>query len=112
MGFSLDSYLGVHTAAVELRQRKAALIATNLANSDTPGYKARDLGFKDTLNQIQGQTNAPALMQVATRSPVFRLKRSIVSRPSRHSTVTQCKLMLSKAFSPVTPSITRRAFNY
>ncbi|OED37928.1 flagellar basal-body rod protein FlgB [Chromatiales bacterium (ex Bugula neritina AB1)] len=52
MSFNLDTYLGVHTKAVELRQYKAGLMATNLANADTPGYKARDINFAETLQAV------------------------------------------------------------
>jgi flagellar basal-body rod protein FlgB len=45
----LDSYLGVHAAALSLREKRTELLATNLANADTPGYKARDLDFKRAL---------------------------------------------------------------
>lgn len=54
MAFNLDTYLGVHSAAVELRQHKAGLMATNLANADTPGYKARDIDFSEALRAVSG----------------------------------------------------------
>jgi flagellar basal-body rod protein FlgB len=45
----LDAYLGVHTAALKLRQTRTELLAKNLANADTPGFKARDLDFKGAM---------------------------------------------------------------
>jgi flagellar basal-body rod protein FlgB len=45
MPFSIDSYLGVHAAALKLREQRTELLARNLANADTPGYKAQDLDF-------------------------------------------------------------------
>jgi flagellar basal-body rod protein FlgB len=45
----IDSYLGVHAQALQLRERRTELLATNLANADTPGYKARDMDFKSAL---------------------------------------------------------------
>ena len=38
-----------------LREKRFEMIAGNLANSDTPGYKAVDLDFAKALNSIQGQ---------------------------------------------------------
>lgn len=41
------------------RQR---IIASNLANIDTPGYRARDLSFEETLSQIQDDDGTQASM--------------------------------------------------
>jgi flagellar basal-body rod protein FlgB len=45
----LDSYLGVHADALAVRARRTELIANNLANADTPGYRARDIEFREAL---------------------------------------------------------------
>ena len=49
MALSLDSYLGVHAQALTLEARRTELLAANLANADTPNYKARDIDFKAAL---------------------------------------------------------------
>ncbi len=54
MANSLDQYLGVHAAALDVRARKTELIANNLANADTPGYKARDIDFRDAMARAAG----------------------------------------------------------
>jgi flagellar basal-body rod protein FlgB len=46
VGINLDSYLGVHATALKLREQRTELLARNLANADTPGYKAQDLDFR------------------------------------------------------------------
>ena len=46
MPMNLDSHLGVHATALQVRSRRTELLATNLANADTPNYKARDFDFK------------------------------------------------------------------
>ena len=57
----LDNALGAHSNAVLLRARRAEILAANLANSDTPGYKAKDVDFKQVYNQMQeGSLVAPA----------------------------------------------------
>lgn len=53
MSYSFDSYLGIHQPALEMYSQRAQVLAGNLANSDTPGYKARDIDFKSTLKSIQ-----------------------------------------------------------
>lgn len=49
MPINLDTYLGVHTRALQLEARRTELLAANLANADTPGFKARDIDFKKAL---------------------------------------------------------------
>jgi flagellar basal-body rod protein FlgB len=49
MPMNLDSYLGVHARALQLESRRTELLAANLANADTPGFKARDIDFKKAL---------------------------------------------------------------
>jgi flagellar basal-body rod protein FlgB len=52
MAISFDRALGIHQQALQVRSERAQVLANNLANADTPGYKARDLDFKGIL---QGQ---------------------------------------------------------
>ena len=54
MAFNLDSYLGVHAQALGLREQRTELLARNLANADTPGYKAQDLDFRAALASAEG----------------------------------------------------------
>ena len=49
MPINLDAYLGVHAAALKVSSQRMELLATNLANADTPNYKARDLDFREAL---------------------------------------------------------------
>lgn len=41
--------------ALALRQQRQEILATNIANADTPNYKARDIDFSATLRQALGQ---------------------------------------------------------
>jgi flagellar basal-body rod protein FlgB len=49
MRTALDNYLGIHPQALQLEAKRNELLAANLANVDTPNYKARDLDFKAAL---------------------------------------------------------------
>lgn len=51
MAINFDQALGIHPQALAMRERRSELLAANLANADTPGYKARDLDFKAILQQ-------------------------------------------------------------
>lgn len=61
MQFGLDKYFGVSQQALQLHSRRAELIAGNIANADTPGFKAQDLDFKAALQQAQGQNQESTL---------------------------------------------------
>ncbi|MDO6460413.1 flagellar basal body rod protein FlgB [Granulosicoccaceae sp. 1_MG-2023] len=49
MSNSIDSYLSTNASALQLRAQRASLLASNLANADTPNYKARDFDFSEAL---------------------------------------------------------------
>lgn len=58
MGISFDSALGIHQQALLVRSQRAEVLANNIANADTPNYKARDLDFKAMLGaQTEGFGN-------------------------------------------------------
>jgi flagellar basal-body rod protein FlgB len=66
MPINLDQHLGVHAQALGVRAKRGELIAQNLANADTPGYKARDLDFRAALNAASGGQSTAVPLQ-ATR---------------------------------------------
>lgn len=47
----LDDVFGIHEEALRLRGRRSEVLASNLANADTPGYKARDFDFAAMLRK-------------------------------------------------------------
>lgn len=49
MPINFDSALGIHADALRVRSQRAELLASNLSNADTPGYKAQDIDFKSAL---------------------------------------------------------------
>lgn len=51
MSINFSKALGVHEQALTLRNQRTALLANNIANADTPGYKARDLDFRQLLEE-------------------------------------------------------------
>lgn len=44
-----DHLFGIHTKALDVWQRRSEVLANNLANADTPDYKARDVDFSQVL---------------------------------------------------------------
>ena len=55
---NIDNLIGVHSEALKARAQRTKLLATNIANSDTPNYKARDIAFADTLKEAGWKGNA------------------------------------------------------
>lgn len=59
MPFGLDKVLGINQEALRIHERRAELLAGNLANADTPGYKARDIDFKAALQGMSAGRDNP-----------------------------------------------------
>ncbi|WP_144821630.1 flagellar basal body rod protein FlgB [Marinobacter piscensis] len=53
MAITFDKALGIHQHALETRVKRAEVLANNMANADTPGFKARDLDFKSMMQKAQ-----------------------------------------------------------
>jgi flagellar basal-body rod protein FlgB len=51
MAINFEKALGIHPQTLAVRAQRAEVIASNIANADTPGYKARDMDFKQALAQ-------------------------------------------------------------
>jgi flagellar basal-body rod protein FlgB len=68
MRTTLDNYLGIHAQALTVEAKRNELLAANLANVDTPNYKARDLDFKAALSAASGQAGTSGPNGTATLS--------------------------------------------
>jgi flagellar basal-body rod protein FlgB len=58
MQAQLSDSLDFHSKALVLRAERQRLIASNIANADTPGYSAREVDFKATLAEMTGSNRA------------------------------------------------------
>lgn len=69
LGF--DKALGVHPTMMALCSRRAGVLAANLANADTPNYKARDLDFSSALGSMKeaGRITATSRRHMSIGSP-------------------------------------------
>ncbi len=52
MAINFDKTIGLHASALLLREKRSSLLASNIANGDTPGFKAKDIDFKQALEQM------------------------------------------------------------
>ena len=51
-----DNIFGIHESALLLHGQRLGVLANNIANADTPGYKARDIDFSEALAGADQQT--------------------------------------------------------
>ena len=68
MRSSLDNYLGIHPQALQIEAKRNELLAANLANVDTPDYKARDIDFKTALSAAAADSNEQPASALSTTS--------------------------------------------
>lgn len=54
----LDAALNFHQTALRVRNQRQELLASNIANADTPQYKARDIDFQSAMQSALQQTSA------------------------------------------------------
>jgi flagellar basal-body rod protein FlgB len=57
MAINLDNIFALNTNALILRGKRAELISSNIANADTPGYKAKGMDFQKLLAQSMQNQN-------------------------------------------------------
>lgn len=77
---NITSGLDFHSKALVLRAERQRVIASNIANADTPGYIGRDLNFKDAMEaatsssssslrgDMRGQLSTSASVSVSSTS--------------------------------------------
>lgn len=56
----MTSGLDFHAKALVLRGERQRVIASNIANADTPGYAARDLDFRKAMSDAASSPAVPA----------------------------------------------------
>jgi flagellar basal-body rod protein FlgB len=69
MSSRIDELFQLHQTALNLRAARQELIASNIANADTPNYKAKDIDFANALQGAltgsSGKLTATALGHLA-----------------------------------------------
>ena len=101
---NLTNALDFQSKALVLRAERQQVIASNIANADTPGYSGRDIDFKQAMQQAMGQSsltlpmqqqqrNQPARKEQPTpaifRSPALKTASSAKNTPSDYTVQTQ-----------------------
>jgi len=55
MAIGFDKGFELHAKGIELRSQRAEVIASNIANADTPNYKAKGMDFNKAMQQANLQ---------------------------------------------------------
>jgi flagellar basal-body rod protein FlgB len=89
---ALSQFLDVDVARYKL-------IAANLANIDTPGYRTRDLDFRAELRRARAEENESegfdgAVLSYAAYTPVPRRVRGLLERPDGNNVSLERETLL------------------
>ncbi|NOX28137.1 MAG: flagellar basal body rod protein FlgB [Gammaproteobacteria bacterium] len=101
MKISFENALGVHADALALRSKRLEVLASNLVNADTPGYKARDIDFRTALNEASSTADASQLKttragHISLGSGIsninFEVQYRIPTQPSRDGNTVEAEV--------------------
>lgn len=86
----LDEQLRIQRAALGALSYRQELLASNIANADTPHYKARDIDFKATLaTALAGQRSSGVALAVTARGHLAAGAESPFAGAARYRTELQ-----------------------
>jgi flagellar basal-body rod protein FlgB len=113
---ALNEAMQFHSTALRLRSERQQVLASNIANADTPGYKARDFDFAGSLSAAMSGAAPQSSGLAATAAGHIAPARSSLPPPtlqyrSPRSTATVSKWMPSVPISPTTPCATKPRFD-
>ncbi|MFO7275538.1 MAG: flagellar basal body rod protein FlgB [Pseudomonadota bacterium] len=69
MAINFDKVLGLHDDALRLRAERMKILASNLANVNTPGYQARDIDFAASLERALADGAGDAALALDDGAP-------------------------------------------
>ncbi|MDO9421327.1 MAG: flagellar basal body rod protein FlgB [Herminiimonas sp.] len=90
----LDDMMRFQETALNLRAQRQQLLASNIANADTPNYKARDVDFNKALQgalakSSSGTTSANELAKTSTVHLASNTNQTIGGAPLLYSNTQQ-----------------------
>ena len=88
----LADTLNFQSEALQLRSERQRLIASNIANADTPGYVARDMDFASALREATGQQKTAGQMAATVAGHLQPLAGARAEANLRYATPSQTNL--------------------
>ncbi len=92
MPINFDSALGVHAKALEIRAQRAEMLAENMANANTPGFKARDIDFQQALKLANSQQTAMPVVKTQSGHGELSTMKDVISPAIQYRNVMQASL--------------------
>lgn len=80
----LDAAFKFQETVLKVRGQRQELIAANIANADTPKYKARDLDFKSVMQQSLGNPAETTISPSALNAEAFRNATTLLKTSTAH----------------------------
>lgn len=77
----MSDFLGIHGTALALREQRLQLLSANIANADTPNYKAQDLDFNGALAAALNPASAASGDAIGAAADAARYARA-TTQPS------------------------------
>ncbi len=73
----IDQFMGFHEAALSIRGQRQQMLASNIANADTPNYKARDIDFSAAMTHALNRSAGVATELTKTDGLHLNMQGSI-----------------------------------
>jgi flagellar basal-body rod protein FlgB len=87
---NIAQHFSVLSRALDLRTQRHQVLASNIANADTPNYKARDFDFRSAMqNALAGRADSGALSMAVTSGAHQSGSGTSGSGPLQYRTETQ-----------------------
>jgi flagellar basal-body rod protein FlgB len=104
----IDQQLSTLTKAANLRSYRQELLASNIANADTPNYKARDIDFKAALaGAIAGRGHGTLAL---SRTDEKHLSAAVAGPPFGTQTLYRTEFQAAVDGNTVNMDVERSAF--
>jgi flagellar basal-body rod protein FlgB len=68
-----DALFGIHGAALQIRSQRLSMLASNIANAATPGFKARDIDFTKALDTATGSRSNGSISDATNGAMGYRV---------------------------------------
>lgn len=85
----LDDALKFHETALRIRGQRQELLASNIANADTPNYKARDIDFNSALKSALTQNGVSSTLTETSSGHMALKNNTLDSTPLLYRTISQ-----------------------
>lgn len=114
----LDEFMRFNETALSLRSQRQTVLASNIANADTPNYKAKDIDFTAALTSAMAGAAQPLKTTAAKHFPVPSKELARCPTARRCNTAASCRArwtatrwtwMWNATSSPTTRCATKRA---